>query len=75
MDFDAIKALKRGDVVIRRNRRSRVVKDRCEWGAVQQDGVFPRFTEMGTVAEATEWAERYVAQTDGRIVELELDPL
>ena len=74
MDFDAIRALKRGDVVIRRNRRSRVVKDRCDWGAVQQDGVFPRFTEIGTEAEATEWADRYVAETNGRIFKLELDP-
>jgi hypothetical protein len=64
-----LRRLKQGDVVIR---RAEDPSDAHEWGSVQADGLLPAFTRSGTRQAAFEWADRFVAQTGGRIIRMNM---
>jgi hypothetical protein len=70
MEDDWSMRLMRGDVVIQKNPHARK-RTTYVWGAVERAGRMPQFTERGTWDEAIAWADRYVAQTDGRILNID----
>lgn len=55
-----------GDVIIERAAGSAL----CLFGLVRQDGLRPARLRLGTLSEATHWAEQMLAGTGGRVREI-----